>query len=154
MQSFIISHSPCAEQYGDMSSDTQTHSLTHTIKPPTAGVRQVGHTSINSCYTTQLYAYGHCIVKNKIHLNIRINCEKYNDACFILVWFIACVHARRALRAMHVYIRFDRCRICRYAPAYIISVYRRRLTQYTRGCVYIDPLLADLIVNNSCLASW
>ena len=27
-----------------MSSDTQTHS--HTIKPPTAGVRQVGHTSI------------------------------------------------------------------------------------------------------------
>ena len=45
IQSFIISLSPCAEQYGDMSSDTQTHS--HTIKPPTAGVRQVGHTSIN-----------------------------------------------------------------------------------------------------------
>ena len=44
MQSFIVSHSSCAEQYGDMSSDTQTHS--HTIKPPTAGVRQVGHTSI------------------------------------------------------------------------------------------------------------
>ena len=30
MQSFIISHSSCAEQYGDMFSDTQTHSLTHT----------------------------------------------------------------------------------------------------------------------------
>ena len=28
MQSFIISHSSCAEQYGDMSSDTRTH--THT----------------------------------------------------------------------------------------------------------------------------
>ena len=46
MQSFIISHSSCAEQYGDMSSDTQTHSHTHTIKPPTAGVQLVGHTSI------------------------------------------------------------------------------------------------------------
>ena len=44
MQSFIISHSSCAEQYGDMSSDTQIHS--HTIKPLTAGVRQVGHTSL------------------------------------------------------------------------------------------------------------
>ena len=30
MQSFIISHSSCAEQYGDMSSDTQTHSHRHT----------------------------------------------------------------------------------------------------------------------------
>ena len=29
-----------------MSSDTQTHSHMHTIEPPTAGVRQVGHTSI------------------------------------------------------------------------------------------------------------
>ena len=44
MQSFIISHSSCAEKYGDMSSDTQTHSPT--IKLPTAGVRQLGHTSI------------------------------------------------------------------------------------------------------------
>ena len=43
-ESFMISHSSCAEQYGDMSSDRHTHS--HTIKPPTAGVRQVGHTSI------------------------------------------------------------------------------------------------------------
>ena len=41
----IISHSSCTEQYGDMSSDTQTH--THTIKPPTAGVQLVDHTSIN-----------------------------------------------------------------------------------------------------------
>ena len=56
MQSFIISHSSCAEQYGDMSSDTQTHSRTHrlthghtdshTIKQPTAVVQLVGHTSI------------------------------------------------------------------------------------------------------------
>ena len=50
MQSFIISHSSCAEQYGDMSADTQTHTHTrthtHTIKPPTAGVQLVGHTSI------------------------------------------------------------------------------------------------------------
>ena len=45
MHSFILSHSSCAEQYGDMSSDTHTHS--YTIKPPTAGVRQVGHTSIH-----------------------------------------------------------------------------------------------------------
>ena len=45
MHSFLISHSSCAEQYGDMSSDTHTH--THTIKPPTAGVQLVGHTSIN-----------------------------------------------------------------------------------------------------------
>ena len=51
MQTFIISHSSCAEQYGDMSSDTQTHThththrLTHTIKPPTAGVHLVGHTT-------------------------------------------------------------------------------------------------------------
>ena len=30
MQSFIISHSSCAEQYGDMSADTQTHTQTHT----------------------------------------------------------------------------------------------------------------------------
>ena len=47
--SFIISHSSCAEQYGNMSSDTQTHTHTHshTIKPPTAGVQLVGHTSIN-----------------------------------------------------------------------------------------------------------
>ena len=44
MQSFIISHSSCAEQYGDMSADTQTHS--HTNKPPTAGAQLVGHTSI------------------------------------------------------------------------------------------------------------
>ena len=29
MQSFIISHSSCAEQYGDMSSNTQTHTFTH-----------------------------------------------------------------------------------------------------------------------------
>ena len=29
MQSFIISHSSCADQYGDMSADTQTHSHTH-----------------------------------------------------------------------------------------------------------------------------
>ena len=51
---FIISHSPCAEQYGDMSADTQTHSLTpthpHTIKPPTAGVQLVGHTSKTNLY--------------------------------------------------------------------------------------------------------
>ena len=45
MQSFILSHSSCDEQYGDMSSDTHTH--LYTIKPPTAGVRQVGHTSIH-----------------------------------------------------------------------------------------------------------
>ena len=30
MQSFIISHSSCAEQYGDMSSDTRTHARAHT----------------------------------------------------------------------------------------------------------------------------
>ena len=30
MQSFIISHSTCAEQYGDMSADTQTHTHTDT----------------------------------------------------------------------------------------------------------------------------
>ena len=47
MQSFIISHSSCAEQYGDMSSNTLKHTHTHTIKPPTAGVQLVGHTSIN-----------------------------------------------------------------------------------------------------------
>ena len=29
MQSFIISHSSCAEQYSDMCTDTHTHSLTH-----------------------------------------------------------------------------------------------------------------------------
>ena len=29
MQSFIISHSSCAEQYGDMSPDTHTHARTH-----------------------------------------------------------------------------------------------------------------------------
>ena len=45
MQSFTISHSSCGEQYGDMSSDGLTHS--HTIKPPTAGVQVVGHTSNN-----------------------------------------------------------------------------------------------------------
>ena len=41
IQSFIISHSSCAEQYVNMSSDTQTqsHTHTHTIKPPTAGVQ-------------------------------------------------------------------------------------------------------------------
>ena len=44
MQSFIISHSSCAEQYGDMSADTQIHTLT--IKPPTAGVQLVVHTCI------------------------------------------------------------------------------------------------------------
>ena len=31
MQHFIISHSSCAEQYGDMSSDTQTHSQTKNL---------------------------------------------------------------------------------------------------------------------------
>ena len=50
MQSFIISHSSCAEQYGDMSADTQSHTYihthSHTNKPPTVGVRLVGHTSI------------------------------------------------------------------------------------------------------------
>ena len=54
MQSFIISHSTCAEQYGDMSADTQIHthtdthtdSLTHTqLKHQRAGVQLVGHTS-------------------------------------------------------------------------------------------------------------
>ena len=49
MQSFIISHSSSAEQYGDMSADTQTrtHRLTHshTFEPPTAGVQLVGHSS-------------------------------------------------------------------------------------------------------------
>ena len=57
MQSFIISHSSCAEQYGDMSADTQTHSHTHshTIKPPTARVKLVGHTSINYDYRTYRY---------------------------------------------------------------------------------------------------
>ena len=30
MQSLIISHSSCAEQYGDMSADTETHTLTRT----------------------------------------------------------------------------------------------------------------------------
>ena len=54
MQSFIISHSSCAEQYGDMSSDKQAH--THTIKPPTAGVQLVGHASINKCYTELIHA--------------------------------------------------------------------------------------------------
>ena len=48
MQSFIISHSSCADQYGDMSADTQTHSHTHTHshtnKPPKAGVQLVGYT--------------------------------------------------------------------------------------------------------------
>ena len=39
VQSFIISHPSCAEQYGDMSSDTQTHS--HRIKQPAAGVQLV-----------------------------------------------------------------------------------------------------------------
>ena len=55
MQSFIISHSTCAEQYGDMSADTHTHTYTHghtdslthahTVTTPTAGVQLVGHTS-------------------------------------------------------------------------------------------------------------
>ena len=36
MQSFIISHSSCAEQYGDMSADAQIHSLTHTGCWPTS----------------------------------------------------------------------------------------------------------------------
>ena len=49
MQRFIITHSSCAEQYGDMSADTHTHTHTHshTNKPPTAGIQLVGHTSIN-----------------------------------------------------------------------------------------------------------
>ena len=51
MQSFIISHSSCAEQYGDMSADTQMWTHRHTIKPPTAGVELVGHTSIMTQYT-------------------------------------------------------------------------------------------------------
>ena len=48
MQIFIISHSPCAEQYCDMSADTHTHTYTHshTHTPPTAGVQLVGNTSI------------------------------------------------------------------------------------------------------------
>ena len=60
MQSFVISHSSCAEQYSDMSSDTQTHSHTHapTIKPPTAGVQLVSHTSNNSCIWCDTVAYG------------------------------------------------------------------------------------------------
>ena len=69
MQSFIISDSSCAEQYGDIClrtdslarsltlplSHSLTRSLAHslnrslahslTIKPPTAGVQLVGHTS-------------------------------------------------------------------------------------------------------------
>ena len=49
MHSFIISHTSCAEQFGDMSSETQTHSHTHshTNKPPPAGVQLVGYTSTN-----------------------------------------------------------------------------------------------------------
>ena len=50
MHSFIISHSSCAEQY--MATCLRTNRLTHshTIKPPTAGVRHVGHTSIACVY--------------------------------------------------------------------------------------------------------
>ena len=52
MQSFIMSHSSCAEQYGAMSSDTQIH--THTIKPPTDGFQLVVHTSNSITYWTRL----------------------------------------------------------------------------------------------------
>ena len=62
--SFIISHSSCAEQYGDMSSDTQTH--THTIKPPTAGVQLVGHISVN---------------KSSIKCNSFLNAYLYPRSC-------------------------------------------------------------------------
>ena len=42
-----ISHSSCADQYGVMTSDTQTHTYTHTDKAHRAGVQLVVHTSIN-----------------------------------------------------------------------------------------------------------
>ena len=46
-----------------MSSDTQTHSLdslthSHIIKPPTAGVRQVGHTSKRHLFIDFFMAIG------------------------------------------------------------------------------------------------
>ena len=59
MQSFIISHSACAEQYGDMSADTQAHTYTHshTNKLPTAGVQLVCHTSIINMSTGKYQSY-------------------------------------------------------------------------------------------------
>ena len=47
MQSFLISHSSCADQYGDMSADTHIHTYTNT---PRAGVQLVSNTSINISY--------------------------------------------------------------------------------------------------------
>ena len=63
MQSFINSNSSCAEQYGDMFADTQTHS--HTNKPPMAGVQLVGHNSIN-CPITSWYCV--CLRSNSYNI--------------------------------------------------------------------------------------
>ena len=61
---FIISHSSCAEQYGDMYANTQihphthTHTHSHTNKPLTAGVQLVGHTSTTLLFAASLASTG------------------------------------------------------------------------------------------------
>ena len=78
MQSFIISHSSCAEQYGDMSSDTQNH--LHTIKPPTAGVRQLGHTSKtnDNANSRPDNTYKNTVLIGPTNINININTNNSN----------------------------------------------------------------------------
>ena len=49
-QPFIMRRAIWRHVFGH--TDSLTHTHTHTIKPPTAGVQQVGHTSITHPVTT------------------------------------------------------------------------------------------------------
>ena len=69
MQSFIISHTSCAEQYDDMSSDTQTHSHTH------------NQTTHGWCPTSRPYQY------NKL----KVHCTDNENNCVLIRWLITCL---------------------------------------------------------------
>ena len=95
-QVFIFSHSSHAEQYGDMSSDIQTHS--HTPKPPTACVRRVGLTSINS------YIY-----KLSTHLPDQI--------------VIVCNQRGLVLPTSHIIVLLSVAGLCPRHPSTLLSVF-------------------------------
>ena len=93
MQSFIISHSSRAEQYGDMSADTRIHSRTHTNKPPRAGVQLVGHTSIKISYCNDMSNFKFT----------RIGLQKMLNVVSMLIWSVLRRHQSKNRKGQESY---------------------------------------------------
>ena len=87
MQSFIISHSSCAEQYGDMSPDTHTHAQaharTHTRTHAHTHTRTHAHTHTGA--HTQAHARTH--TRTHAHTHTRTHAHTHTHTHTQLKWY-------------------------------------------------------------------